>query len=134
MAIHHARSRLYHIADGSLIMPADRKITINVTTAGMRNMHGEYVPGSTTAIVVWASRRDKSQEDIEQEGGTITSTRRDWRIRWDRRIALTPVSALDVVDEGVTFNVLNMVEVTRQGRGQADLRRRFLDVQGVHVT
>ena len=100
----------------------------------MRNMHGEYVPGSTTAIAVWASRRDKSQEDIETEGGTLDSTRRDWRIRWDRRIALALVSMLDVVDEGVTFNVLNMVEVTRQGRGQADLRRRFLDVQGVHAT
>ena len=96
-------------------------------------MFGEYVAGSTTAIAVWASKRDKSQEDIEQEGGTSTSTRRDWRIRWDRRIALTPVAMLDVVDEGLTFNVLNMVEVTRQGRGQADLRRRFLDVQGVHT-
>ena len=114
-------------------MPADRLITVNVTTAGMRNMYGEFVPGSTTAITVWASRRDKSQEDIAQEGGTTDSTRRDWRIRWDSRIAETLVSMLDVVDGALTFNVLNMVEVTRQGRGQ-DLRRRFLDIQGVHVT
>ena len=115
-------------------MPADRKLTINVSATGTRNEHGEFVPGDVTAISVWASRRDKSQQDIEQEGGTRTEIRRDWRIRWDRRIALTPVGQLDVVEDGLTFNVLNMIEVTRQGRGQADLRRRFLSIQGVFTT
>ena len=115
-------------------MPADRKLTINVTTPGMRNMHGEYVPGSTTAIAVWASRRDRSAEDVATEGGARGETRRDWRIRWDGRIALTPVSQLEVMDGGVSFNILKLIEVTRQGRGQPDLRRRFLDVQGVHTT
>ena len=114
-------------------MPADRLITVNITTPGMRNQHGEYVEGATIAVRSWASRRDRSQEDIEQEGGTRDEVRRDWVIRWDSRIALTPPSRLAVEDSGVTFNVLNMVEVTRQGRAP-DLRRRFLDVQGVHTT
>ena len=111
-------------------MPADRLITVNVMAEGMRNEHGEFVDGAVTAVRTWATRFDKSQEDKEQEGGQLDTTRRDWRIRWDSRIANTPASRLEVVD-GVTFNVLNMVEVT--GR-RGELRRRFLDIQGVHST
>ena len=113
-------------------MPADRRLTVLVSATGTRDQHGEFVPGDVTTIELWASRRDKSQEDIETEGGSLTSIRRDWRIRWDSRIADVPVARLEVVDSMVTFNVLNLAEVTRQGRGQ-DLRRRFLDIQGVHV-
>ena len=59
--------------------------------------------------------------------------RRDWRIRWDSRIAESPTRLLEVVDDGgLTFNVLNVVEVTTQRRGQP-LRRRFLDLQGVYT-
>ena len=115
-------------------MPADRKITINVATPGMRNEHGEFVPGTTIVIPAWASRRDRSAEDVATEGGARGETRRDWRIRWDKRIAAAPVTMLSVVDEGLMFNVLNMIEVVRQGRGQPDLRRRFVDLQGVHTT
>lgn len=115
-------------------MPADRRIIVNVEALGTRNDQGEYVPGPVTAINVWASKRDKSQEDIQQEGGARNETRRDWVIRWDRRIALTPPSRLEVEDEGDTFNVLNLTEVTRRGRGQPDLRRRFLEIQGVFTT
>ena len=61
----------------------------------------------------------------------MDTTRRDWRLRWDSRIAEIPVSRLAVVDGGLTFNVLNVVEVT--GR-RGELRRRFLDIQGVHST
>ena len=66
-------------------MPADRLITVNLMAEGMRNEHGEYVDGVVTAIRTWATRSDKSQEDKEQEGGALDTTRRDWRIRWDSR-------------------------------------------------
>ncbi len=115
-------------------MPADRIITVTVSTEGTRDNQGNYVPGQVTAVGVWASRRDRSAEDIEQEGGTRDETRRDWRIRWDSRIADVPVSRISVVDGGQTFNVLNMTEVTRQRRNEANLRRRWLDLQGVHTT
>ena len=115
-------------------MPADRLITVNVTGEGMRNQFGVFVPGTTTPLKVWASRWDRSQEDIEQEGGGADSTRRDWRIRWRSDVAEIPVSRLGVVDGAQTFEVINMVEVTRQGRNRADLRRRFLDLQGVYTT
>ena len=98
-------------------MPADRLITVNVIAEGQRNQYGEYVPGATTAFRTWATRQDLSQEDKEQEGGIRDETRRDWRIRWDSRIAVTPVSRLEVVDGGLTFNVLNLLEVTGRPGG-----------------
>ena len=112
-------------------MPADRRITITVTAEGMRNIHGEYQEGSTTAIQVWATRRDLSQQDIIEAGGQRDETRRDWQIRWDSRIAVTPVSRLEVVDGGQTFNALNVIEDT--GRN-GDFRRRWLRIQGVYTT
>ena len=114
-------------------MPADRRITVNVEAEGDYNQYGEYVDGAVTPIEVWANRRDRRQEDIAEEGGMRDETRRDWRIRWDKRIASVPTSRLAVVDGAGTFSVLNVVEVTRQRQGQ-DLRRRLLDVQGVYST
>ena len=133
MAIHHARSRLYHIADGRLIMPADRRIIVNVSEPGYRDpaLQGEWVPGAVTPIGVWASRRDKSLTDIATEGGTRNQGRRNWRIRWDARIANSTTANLEVVDASLTFTISNMVEVIEQ-RGGPDLRRRFLDLQGIH--
>ena len=113
-------------------MPAGRRIIVNVSTEGHRNEHGELVPGAITALGVWASRRDIDQELKIERGGTRDQTTRDWRIRWDSRIALSPTTLLKVEDGGETFTVTNMVEVTQQRGGAPDLRRRFLDLQGIH--
>ena len=112
-------------------MPTDRLITVTLTTEGMRNQVGVYVPGTVTTVRTWATRMDKSQEDIEQEGGIADSTRRDWRIRWDSRLADRPISQMAIVDGPTTFNVLNMIEVT--GR-RGELRRRWLEIEGVFTT
>ena len=112
-------------------MPADRRITINVSEEGHRDEHGDYIPGAVTAIGAWASRRDVGQERKLERGGTRDETSRDWRVRWDSRIASTPTSRLKVEDGGETFTIRNMVEVTEQRRAP-DLRRRFLDLQGIH--
>ena len=114
-------------------MPADRRITINVTSEGHRNDFGEWVEGEVTPIGMWASRRDKSLTDIATEGGTRDQARRTWRIRWDSRIASSPTSLLEVEDGAICFSIANMVEVT-QRRGAPDLRRRFLDLEGLHET
>ena len=111
-------------------MPADRRIVVNVTSEGYRNEFGEFVEGTVTPLEVWASRRDVGQERKVERQGTRDETSRDWRIRWDSRIANSPTSLLKVEDGGETFTVTNMVEVTRQ-REAPDLRRRFLDLQGV---
>ena len=114
-------------------MPADRRIIVNVMAEGTRppELQGEYVPGTVTAIGAWASRRDVGQERKVERQGTRDETSRDWRVRWDSRIANSPTSLLKVVDGGETFTITNMVEVTRQ-RGGPDLRRKFLDLQGIH--
>ena len=106
-------------------MPADRRITINVSEEGTRNEHGELVPGAITPIGAWSNRRDVGQERKLERQGTRDETSRDWRIRWDSRIALSPTTLLKVEDGGETFTITNMVEVTQQ-RGAPDLRRRFL--------
>ena len=110
-------------------MPLDRRITINVSTEGRRNEFGEYVEGSTISHGVWATRMDRSQKDIEDEGGTLTSSRRDYRVRWFPELAASPVALVEVVDDEVTFNVLNMIEET--GR-DGITRRRWLRISGVY--
>ena len=114
-------------------MPADRRIIVQLQAEGYRDpdLQGELVPGAVTAIGVWATRRDVGQELKTERQGTRDETSRDWRIRWDARIALTPTYQMKVQDGEENFTVTNMVEVTEQ-RGGPDLRRKFLDLQGVH--
>ena len=71
-------------------MPADRLIDVLISATGDRDDRGEYIPGEVTTIRVWATKFDRSQEDIASEAGDREETRRDWRIRWDKRIADTP--------------------------------------------
>ena len=111
-------------------MPADRRITVQIQAPGMRNEHGRFVPGAVTALGVWASRRDVSQELKVERGGTRDETTRDWRIRWNSLIASSTTANLEVIDGAETFTINNMVEVTRR-RGEVNLRRRFLDLQGI---
>jgi hypothetical protein len=108
-------------------MPADRRIIVQLQAEGYRDpdLQGEYVPGAITAIGAWATRRDVGAELKLERSGTRDETARDWRIRWDSRIANSPTSLLKVEDGGETFTITNMVEVTQQ-RGAPDLRRRFL--------
>ena len=79
---------------------------------------------------MWATRRDVSQERKVLSGGTRSETTRDWRVRYDARIASTPTARLKVVEGTETFNIINMVEVTQQRGGAPDLRRRWLDLTG----
>ena len=115
-------------------MPADRRITINVSEEGTRppELQGEHVPGAVTSLGVWASRRDVGQERKLERQGTRNETSRDWRVRWDSRIANSPTTLLTVQDGGETFIVINMVEVTEQRGGAPNLRRRWIDLQGIH--
>ena len=98
------------------LMPADRRITVQVQGEGFRDpdLQGEYVDGAVTPINVWASRRDVGQERKVERQGTRDETSRDWRIRWNSRIANSPTSLLTVEDGAETFTITNMVEVTEQ--------------------
>ena len=111
-------------------MPADRLITIGAGTPGHRNDQGVWVPGTTITFRVWATRKDRSLEDISGEGGMRNETRRDWRIRWRSDVATLALDTMTVTDGAQDFDVLNMIELTDDGR----TRRRFLELQGVHTT
>ena len=117
-------------------MPADRRIIVQVQAEGFRDpaLQGEFVPGEIVDYPMWASRRDQTLTDIATEGGTRDQARRTWRIRWNSLIASTPTDRLGVVDGTLTFSVANMTEVTAQRGGAPDLRRRFIDLEGLYET
>ena len=103
----------------------DRLIILTVTTTS-RNQYGEAVESSSDHRV-WATRTDQSLEEMTEEGGDRDEGRRDWRIRWSSLFAGMQPSALSVTENGLTWNVINIIEVP-------DMRRRFLDLQGVRST
>ena len=117
-------------------MPADRRITVNLSAEGTRNQQGEYVPGAVTPIEMWATRRDVGQELKIERQGTRDETSRDWRIRWDSRIASSPTSLLKVEDGGGGIRGRLSPSPTwlksRSNGGGQDIRRRFIDLQGIH--
>ena len=114
-------------------MPADRRIIVHVEQPGHRNDFGEYVNGPITPLAVWATKDDRTLEDILETGGDRQSVTRKWRVRYDKRIYDSLVSLLEVEDGGLTFNVESIVEVTDQGVGRQRLRRRWIDIEGVHT-
>ena len=115
-------------------MPADRLITVMVSATGTRGGSGRYIDGETTALRVWVYKHDLSLEDIVEAGGSRDTVNRRWRVRYDSRIYTTPTSRMDVDDGGAHFNITHMNEITDQGRGRQPLRRRFIDLSGVHST
>ena len=110
-------------------MPVDRIITVRLTSEGMRNEFGEFVPGAAVDHRVWASRFDASLTDLAESGGSRDETQRDWRIRYRADVAaISDLTKLEIIDDEVTFNVLNMIEET--GR-DGNTRRRWLRITGV---
>ena len=68
---------------------------------------------------VWATIRDENLEHVIELGRMSRETVRRWRVRWDDRIYDHPLVLLKVVDRGDTFGILNVAEVSRQGRQRA---------------
>ena len=108
----------------------DRRITVNVEAEGHRNEHGEYQPGPVTAHGLWAEKYDLRLEDVLDSGGDRQNVERRWTIRYNGTIYGTPVSRLEVVDGGDTFNVTQIREASARGE---NIRRRYIDIVGVHT-
>ena len=108
-------------------MPAlDRRIVVR-RSATTVNDFGE----SETVEIdnpVWAGVADLSAFDTEERGGTFTERLRKWTIRWRSDFAALDTSELTVIDEGLSYNVTNIV---RQQDGAA--RRRMMIIEGVAV-
>ena len=116
-------------------MPLDRRITVNVTSPGGRNEHGEYVDGTTATLTLWADVMTPDLEQIAEEGrGGLTVLRRDWRLRYRADIAMSiPINV--TVSDGTVDTQGNLVVFVCQtiqeetGR-RSETRRRFLRLQG----
>ena len=108
----------------------DRRITVNVTGPETRNEHGETVPGVVTPLGLWATRRDLTNEDIEQAGGVLGIIERDYIVRYDKRISEAGAALLSVVDAGLTLNVTNVTEAA----GDRAERRKYIRIQAKGVT
>ena len=107
----------------------DRRITVNVTSETTRDDQGGDVPGTVTALGKWATRNDLTTEDIKQAGGVLGIVTRDYVIRFDERIAMTPAGRLSIVDGVSVLNVTNMTEA-REGRE----RNRYIRLQATGET
>ena len=109
-------------------MPTDRRITIRLEPD--RREEGSAL----RTFDVWASKKDADLESIVELGAQRQETLRVWRIRWNETIYNYPLIWVDVVDEGQVFDVRNLVEVTDQGKGRPNIRRRWMDLTGVLST
>ena len=107
----------------------DRRITINITGPDRRNQFGEFVPGLVVPFPRWATRIDKSNEDIEQAGGVLGIVERDFIVRYDYRILSAPLPTLSVIDGPLTLNITNIVE----SAGDRAERRKFMRIQATGV-
>ena len=110
-------------------MPLDRRITIKVTTPGMRNEFGEFVPGQTLMLPVWVTRLD-SRDTFSFDGGSglaEVARRRVYRVRWRSDIAGADPTNVTVTpdDGGDSIQTESIAEFS--GR-DGDIRRRWLDV------
>ena len=107
-------------------MPAlDRRIIVRRTVT-TRNLFGESVE-TIVDYPLWATRIDLTNEDIEQTGGSLGVTTRDYIVRFDDRIASALTSALGVVDGPLTLDVTNVTEAS----GERVERRKFIRIQAV---
>ena len=107
-------------------MTLDRIIDIEIKAEGDRDDTGEFLPGMTTTSRVWATRMDRSLEDIEQEGGTRNIARRDYRVRWRSDIAGALPTNVTIADGAQVFQVSNLTE-----EEEAHGRRRFMVLECV---
>ena len=114
-------------------MPLDRRITVHTEQMGSRNDHGEYVSGDILDLGVWASKDDLTLEDITDISGVYTSITRRWRIRWDSRIYTSVLAQTKVMDDGLEFDGLSIVEVSDRGANRPRSRRRWLDLTAIHT-
>ena len=108
-------------------MPSlDRRIVLRVS-GEETNSFGESET-TTADYSVWAGVADLSAFDTEERGGTFSERLRKWTIRWRSDFAALDTSELTVIDEGLSYNVTNLV---RQQDGAE--RRKMMLIEGVAI-
>ena len=107
-------------------MALDRRIAVNRLDF-VRDEHGNSTSSIGATWDVWATRMDRSLEDVADTGGNRDVANRSWRIRWFAEAASLGPTFLQVIENGQSFNVQNIIEVERAGR------RRFLEIEAVGI-
>ena len=99
----------------------DRIIDIEIQAEGGRDDTGEFVPGKVTTSRVWATRDDRSLENVVESGGDRGISERAYKVRWRSDLASTVPTNISVQDGTQLFQVSNVTEDS-EGHG----RRRFM--------
>ena len=100
-------------------MPFDTIITIHIEALGMRDEHGEYVPGPVTDYEVWADETGAGSIDTPTVGGLIVTAGRTFLVRWFRELAVTFDPFVTITDNlGQTWY--------SDGISVSDARQRFI--------
>ena len=104
----------------------DRRVIVR-RSVETSNQFGETVT-TDTDYPLWAGVSDLEAFDVESEGGTFDKRLRRWTIRWRSDLAMALTSELSVVDNGISYDVLNVV---RQRDGAE--RRKMMYLEGVAI-
>ena len=108
-------------------MPAlDRRIVVRRSAETVNDFGESESVEIDTAV--WASVADLSAFDTEGQGGAFTERLRKWAIRWRSDFAALDTSELTVIDEGLSYNVTNIVR--QQDRAE---RRKMMLIEGVAI-
>ena len=99
----------------------DRIIDIEIKAEGVRDDTGVYVPGKVTTSRVWATRDDRSLENVIEAGGDRGIAERGYKVRWRSDLASTLPTNITIQDGAQVFQVSNVTE-EEEGYG----RRRFM--------
>ena len=99
----------------------DRIVTLNIQAEGDRDDTGEFVPGKATTSRVWATRDDRSLENVIEAGGDRGIAERAYKVRWRSDLASTLPTNISVQDGTQSFQVSNIVEET-----EGHDRRRYM--------
>ena len=83
---------------------------------------GRWVPGATMEHSIWATRMDKTLDNIVESGGSRSIAERSYLVRWRGDLATAVPETVTVTDKGQAFNVANIVEVEER-------RRRFMTLE-----
>ena len=108
-------------------MALDRVVTLHLEAEGTRDEDGNYIPGPTTDVRVWAQLVDGGESDSLTSGGVIVVRRAVVTIRWRADVIDTPPSRMEFTDD---YNVRYNVETVQDFAA----RRRFISISATEAT
>lgn len=96
----------------------DRRIRLEILTAGTQSASGQISKTPLLLCEVWAEKFDETGREFWRAKQTVAEVTACWRIRWSSVVAeITPTEDFQIVDAaGRVFDVLS---VSEEGRREA---------------